>query len=305
MPEEFSRGDSFRPYGKPEVQRAIRACQWLSDRAKLVWAALVDHAGENGECFPSNKTIGSDIGGINKRSVQRYLDELETAGLIKRVPRLDPAGDQTSNLVEFTWLPIDELRKKLTATGVMALVTPPHGATDTTPWRYRHQGDGAGDTRGDGAGVTLTKSILTKPLERTPNPSEEDAGVRAQVRNGTSQESSVHRFGHSMGEPSDIWSAAGWDGPEAFEPWWAELVRRHPNRNRNGTARTKVIELIQAGQFRREEFEAGYEALADAHRDRWAEEGGRYAPNLFAILDDGLWRFTPERTTYVDTYTRG
>ncbi len=103
---EPERGDVFRPYGMPEVRSAIRACRSLSDRAKLVWLALAERHGEDGECYPSAETIGADIGGVVERLVRRYLGELEKAGLIRRTPRMSAAGRQTSNVVEFLWRPV-------------------------------------------------------------------------------------------------------------------------------------------------------------------------------------------------------
>jgi Helix-turn-helix domain len=274
-------GSTFRPYGMPEVHRAIRACRWLSDRAKLVWAALVDRQGSNGECYPGNAKIAADIGGIPERRVRGYIAELETAMLIRRQTRVNTTGRNSSNLIEFLWRPLEELspdagvrrRRTLVSGGRRTLVS------------------------------SRTNTDRTKPIERTPNPSEEDARVQDKEPGCAPEKRPNDRSVDSM----DIWSAAGWSGSEEFETWWADLVCHHPNKSRNAVARTRALELIQTGSLNREAFEFGYKALAEAKRERWRTEGGRFASNLLAILDDGLWRFTPSapERNYVDNYIVG
>ena len=89
----------------------------------------------------------------------------------------------------------------------------------------------------------------------------------------------------------DEFRGAGWDSPEEFEDWWGNLVRNHPNRNKNGIAKAKALELIADGRFNRAEFEAGYEALALSNQERWREQSCRYAPNLWQLMDDRFWEF--------------
>jgi hypothetical protein len=98
------------------------------------------------------------------------------------------------------------------------------------------------------------------------------------------------------------WPMGGWKDPEGFEVWWRDLVRQHPNKNRNAMARLKVLELIMSGQLERAQFEAGYAALRAANRERWAEQNGRFTPNLWQILDDLAWKFAPERAPAASEY---
>lgn len=260
----LNRGDTYRPYGLPEVHRVIRACRWLSDRAKLVWTVLVDHQGVSGGCYPSNELIGQEIGGVSERRVRGYITELEQHRLIRRRPRLNAKGRRTSNEIEFLWVPLEELSWDA---GVL-----PRGASPDAGVRGREDKSGA---LSPDAGVLRTKSIERSHIERTQE--SPDASVLPTQRR-------VEIFNE------DRWEGTGWKGLEEFETWWSGMVRKHPNKNRNGLAKTKAIDLIEQRVLKRGEFELGYSALAAANADRWTEQNGRFATNLWDLLEDRLWQ---------------
>lgn len=95
----------------------------------------------------------------------------------------------------------------------------------------------------------------------------------------------------NVSEPHDPFVAAGFESDFHCGQWWRALLHRHPNKNRNGVAFSKLRDLIFAGKFNRKEFEDWYE-LAKAN-PRWHEQGGNLCPNLFSILDDGLCGLPP------------
>lgn len=71
----------------------------LKPRARLVLNCLILHANNNGECFPSIKTIGAECGyGVS--TVKRALNDLCDAGYLQKQARFDERkkGGQTSNL---------------------------------------------------------------------------------------------------------------------------------------------------------------------------------------------------------------
>ena len=74
----------------------------LSPSAKLVFARLAQFAGRQGKAWPSDQTLGREVG-LSDRQVRRCVAELERYGLIRRVSR---AGH--SNLFEFLWHAIYE-----------------------------------------------------------------------------------------------------------------------------------------------------------------------------------------------------
>ena len=85
----------------------------------------------------------------------------------------------------------------------------------------------------------------------------------------------------------------GWTGPEEFESWWVDLVKRHPNRNRNAVARARAIELVRDRLLIRSEFEAGYKSHLEANGERWTQDNGHFAPNLYSFMDDRMWKLAP------------
>lgn len=95
-------------------------------------------------------------------------------------------------------------------------------------------------------------------------------------------------------------AAAGFDFPEDFERWWNALVAGHPNRNKNAVARTRIMESVLLGNFDRGKFQAGYERLK-AGSPQWTEDGGRFAPNLYEIIANDLWKFAPPNGTVKKT----
>lgn len=70
----------------------------LPHRAVTVYAYLCDRANKKGECWPSTVTISKDLG-LSRRTIFRALNDLEKAGLIKRIPRRRKTGGRTSSLI--------------------------------------------------------------------------------------------------------------------------------------------------------------------------------------------------------------
>lgn len=54
----------------------------LSHSAKLCCARLIQYAGKDGKAFPKIPTLGDELG-MSIRAVQRFISELEGAGLIR------------------------------------------------------------------------------------------------------------------------------------------------------------------------------------------------------------------------------
>lgn len=115
---------------------------------------------------------------------------------------------------------------------------------------------------------------------------------------GSGSESGVPR----KGDVGETWRAAGWSGPEEFEFWWLQVVTNHPNKYRNAVAKTLAIELVAGGTFTREKFESGYAKLFESKRKDWTEQGGKYSPNLYEIIENRLYEFAPEPAKSADQY---
>lgn len=80
----------------------------ISPGAKLCYARLAQFAGKDGECFPAQATLASEIGS-GERQIRRYLSELEEEELIHSIH----VGLNQPNRYRFLWHPWMEEGKGL------------------------------------------------------------------------------------------------------------------------------------------------------------------------------------------------
>ena len=76
--------DGFDPVaaaGFTQVPNVILKSTDLSVGAKLAYAMLLSYAWQNDSCFPGQETLAEDMGS-GRRSIVRYLDELEREGFV-------------------------------------------------------------------------------------------------------------------------------------------------------------------------------------------------------------------------------
>ena len=82
-------GQPFNPYrmfnGVLIPERLVRYKD-ISPGAKLAWGRLARYAGRDGKCYPAMKTLGAELG-VSERMAQKYVSDLECAGLIRRKAR--------------------------------------------------------------------------------------------------------------------------------------------------------------------------------------------------------------------------
>jgi hypothetical protein len=121
----------FRLFNGIFIPDALVRARQVSPGAKITYGRLTRYAGENGECYPAVATLASEFG-MSERQTQRYLRELETARLIRRLPRVSESG-QTSNAFVFLWHSIfaDVATPNMTPPGVTDLS--PEGVTQVSP----------------------------------------------------------------------------------------------------------------------------------------------------------------------------
>lgn len=84
------------------IPNAISRSTELSSTAKLVFGKLCQYAGQNGQAYPSYKTLAGDVG-VERRQAIRAVKELVDYGLIKPVGRRKGDGGFTSNIYAFLW----------------------------------------------------------------------------------------------------------------------------------------------------------------------------------------------------------
>jgi hypothetical protein len=106
-------GQPFNPYRTfagifiPEGMVRSRV---ISAGSKLAYGRLLRYAGQDGKCYPAVGTLAAEIG-LSGRQAQRYLAELESNQLVRRITRYRGCV-QTSNGFEFLWHEI--LQDKIT-----------------------------------------------------------------------------------------------------------------------------------------------------------------------------------------------
>jgi hypothetical protein len=75
------------PHPFDQVSRLARADPRLSARGFRVYCTLEGYCfGDDRECWPSNRTIGKNSGGVGPEAVRRALRELEKLGYLEVIP---------------------------------------------------------------------------------------------------------------------------------------------------------------------------------------------------------------------------
>lgn len=98
-------------------------------------------------------------------------------------------------------------------------------------------------------------------------------------------------------DPDALWTAAGFDGPEAFEGWFTATYQAHPTRGRLRAAKDGLQDAILAGTVTRSAFEEAYRAYGAS--PAWQRDGGRYIANLGQLVEDQFWKFPPKSEAQV------
>ena len=78
---EIVGADPVTLHGFTQVPNVILTNKDLSVGAKLAYAMLLHYAWQNNFCFPGQERLATDIG-AGKRSVIRFMAELERAGFV-------------------------------------------------------------------------------------------------------------------------------------------------------------------------------------------------------------------------------
>src|SRR5438270_13768502 len=67
--------------GFTQIPNAILRRPHLSAGAKLTYMGLLSYAWQDGSCFPGQDRLAHDLG-LGRRSIVRYLQELQESGLL-------------------------------------------------------------------------------------------------------------------------------------------------------------------------------------------------------------------------------
>lgn len=104
--------DNATRFGFTQVPNFLLKTPNLSGGAKLTYAMLLHYAWANNYCFPGQDRLAADMG-AGKRSVIRFLQELEVAGFIA----VNRRGQGKSNVYDLFLQPTKKPGKKATKHG--------------------------------------------------------------------------------------------------------------------------------------------------------------------------------------------
>lgn len=98
---ELVGADQATHGGFTQVPNFLLKSEAISAGAKLTFAMLLHYAWQNDFCFPGQETLAKDMG-AGKRSIVRFLKELEDEGFIAVKRR----GQGKSNLYQLILKPV-------------------------------------------------------------------------------------------------------------------------------------------------------------------------------------------------------
>jgi len=278
----------FHPEEIVARRRDLTAGQKLLYDRLVRWARVSHGERSNeraGEVWRSQPNIAQELAKSSKQ-VARDLAKLESIGLLGH----KNSDGRKSNTYFFLFHPDFERTSMSSQTGPVRQV-------EQTPVSVQMESNGTGSSDLNGHPRPVTSSLNGHPRpsnQKVVNQQSHTPQHYESSEEGTKPSTGPRASANSLREkqtpPRRGFPAGGWNSPTDFDAWWTQLVRIHPNRNSNALARTLAMKLIAAGILKRSEFDDGYSALATSQVDRWAEQSGRYAPNLHKLLEDRLWQ---------------
>jgi Helix-turn-helix domain len=256
----------------------------LTDGHKRLYTLLVRRWGQKGPCYPAQESLAADLG-CCLRQVKVWIADLEAFGLIRYRRRgRGNGGRGLTNEYTFLWHLIFEVQAPLK-----------FRFSKCEPGRFEVRKPAVLKCKGQHALYKEETRAKETHTERSSSSSQDPGRLRERAP-AAEPEASANLWPKNPNAatmPFGGFPCGGWDTPEDFENWWRRLVQGHPNKNRNGVARTKALELVMAGTLDQSEFDEGYSSLRAAAGERWMEQNGRYAPNLWQFLDDLAWKCAP------------
>lgn len=103
MPKAGERFNPYRLFRGLFIPEAVAKCREISSGTKVSYGRLIRYARERGYCWPKQDALAADLG-IHERQARRYLQELQSAGLIRR----EFQGIGLPKRYVFLWAPIFE-----------------------------------------------------------------------------------------------------------------------------------------------------------------------------------------------------
>lgn len=216
---------------------SIQAVSWALSQdidapaVKLLLVSIANYADDNGECWPSQKSLASDTS-MSARSVQRHMKTLEDLGYIETEARRTENGARTSNAIRL-------------------VTTAPPPTNCRTPPRQRCQG--AYDNSVVPPTTTVSHTIEPS-IEPSLNRQSKTKGARAsRLPDDWKPDEKDLAFARENGltppeiagqadQFRDYWHARA--GPQArkldWNATWRNWIRRYPDYERNSTRKNRT-----------------------------------------------------------------
>jgi len=283
------------------IPNAISRSTELSSTAKLVFGKLCQYAGQNGQAYPSYKTLAGDVG-VERRQAIRAVKELVDYGLIKPVGRKKGDGGFTSNIYAFLWHQTfsddgltDPGDKNDTRGGVTNVTTPKchkrhHLVSDMSP-KENH-------TRESNSETTTTEEIRLL-LSGTPLSKISEKEVRVLIkRHGSERVMQAADIAAEKWrrERKEIKNPGGYLQtfcvdlivPEWYEPLHVRAAKSEAAAKRKRTEDEKQAELKKAEAQESIERDDYWHSLSEEDRQKHREDFRATAPFLQDLKDDFL-----------------
>lgn len=241
--------------------------EFKSPAAKLVALALARRSRDSGHCWARQSLIGSDCG-VSKQTVSRCIQELEEAGLVKRVPRHRPDGGRSTDLI---WLTLPEIVIPATT------VDPKEARRAARSDKFTGVGD---DATLEGPHISEVEGVLGAVVK----PPLRESTLKDSLKESDRKDSLVPASG---GDPSveDIAKAVGMI--------WARASRIGRQRSSKADITTGLQAALKRGHLMETVLKGlgGYFASPDATKEDGAFQRGAHVmlagDRFLSFLDEG------------------
>lgn len=212
MTREKKRINPFMRYQGGWVPNWLLRREEVSPSAKLLYARLMQYAGEDGSCFPKVETLAVEIA-VSERQVARLLDELEKDyQLIERDSGRLAKGAKVNEyfFLEHEWEEVRSVKRR----------------RDTDPADQSDTGVRSPLTVQSDTGVSSQSDIRVQPnLTRTADSRKENQGRDSWEENHLS-EPVASLPGERSSKPKPVLSGQARGAPE---PGWLDSDRKAPS----------------------------------------------------------------------------
>ena len=283
------------------IPNAISRSTELSSTAKLVFGKLCQYAGQNGQAYPSYKTLAGDVG-VERRQAIRAVKELVDYGLIKPVGRKKGDGGFTSNIYAFLWHQTfsddghtDPGDKNDTRGGVTNVTTPQchkrhHLVSDMSPKESHTRESNSEKTTTEMIRLLLSDTPLSKISEKEVRVLIKRHGSESVVLSADVAAETWRREHMEIRNPGGYLQAFCVDlvVPEWYEPPAVRNARSEESAERKRIEARKMEEQLAEEEREAQERDDYWCTLSEEDRQKQRDDFRATAPFMQDIKDDFL-----------------